>query len=168
MTSLATLVGLGLAFGAAVFVVLVLLRFLRGSRRREVLEPLSVVGAAASPSASWMEKRRHPRVAVSWEAEIEEAGARRPARLRDVSFGGAFVVGPSPSPAGREVRLRIFPPLGEPLELNALVAWSNSAVPDERVVHRGMGVRFLDNPPEKRQRLHEAILGLLAGREDAA
>lgn len=167
MHSLSTPVGIGVAFGAAAFTLIVLLRFLRGNRRRE--RPVHLAGADAGGSAPlrWEEKRRHPRVAVSWDAELEEAGTRRTARLRDISRGGAFVVVSAPPAAGHELRLKIFLPHAAPLVLNASVAWSNAAVPEERVVHRGMGVIFRANAAEDLRRLHEAILGLLSQQEEA-
>lgn len=160
MDSFSTLVGIGVAFGAAAFTLIVLLRFLRGSRRHE--RPVQPAGAGASPAfAGWEEKRRHPRVAVSWQAEIEDDAGRRPARLRDISLGGAFVVVSAPPAPGSTVRLKISLPHASPLSLNAAVAWSNAAVPEERVVFRGMGVRFQDNAAEDIRRLHEAISGMI-------
>jgi len=167
MSSFSTLVGIGVAFGAAAFTLIVLLRFLRGSRRRERPVHLAVAGAASPVPPSWEEKRRHPRVAVSWQTEIEEAGVSRAARLRDISLGGAFVVVSAPPAAGCELRLTIFPPHAAPLALTAAVAWSNAAVPEERVVHRGMGVTFRANSAEDLRRLHEVILGLLSRQEEA-
>ncbi len=162
MDSFSTLVGIGVAFGAAAFTLIVLFRFLRGSRRRERSVKPAGAGAGAGPAfAGWEEKRRHPRVAVSWEAEIEDDAGRRPARLRDISLGGAFVVVSAPPAPGSRVRLKISLPHAAPLSLNAAVAWSNAAVPEERVVFRGMGVRFQDNAAEDTRRLHEAISGMI-------
>ena len=43
------------------------------------------------------------------------------------------------------------------LLLNAQVMWSNSNVPQEEVINRGMGIQFVQNKETARQRLEQAI-----------
>ena len=45
----------------------------------------------------------------------------------------------------------------EPLQLNAEVVWSNVNMPRDKVVNRGMGIRFIKNEPKERQQLQDAI-----------
>jgi hypothetical protein len=37
------------------------------------------------------------------------------------------------------------------------VVWSNTNVPQDQVIHRGMGVKFAQNTNKTRQRLENAI-----------
>ena len=60
------------------------------------------------------------------------------------------------------MRIRIELPGGEPLALAAEVVWSNASVPPERVVHRGMGIRFIQLDPVGRTRLAKAVNALAA------
>jgi len=44
-----------------------------------------------------------------------------------------------------------------PLQLNAEVDWSNANIPEDTVVNRGMGIRFIKNEEKQRQQLQDAI-----------
>ena len=48
-------------------------------------------------------------------------------------------------------------PESQKLQLNAEVVWSNINMPDDRVVNRGMGIKFIGNKPDERQQLQDAI-----------
>jgi hypothetical protein len=37
------------------------------------------------------------------------------------------------------------------------VVWSNTNVPEDKVIYRGMGIKFVQNTDEDRQRLEYAI-----------
>ncbi|MEJ5358779.1 MAG: PilZ domain-containing protein [Desulfobacterales bacterium] len=167
MSNLPVLFGWGVVLGAALFTLILLLRFLRGTMAARRREPLLVIDPRHAAGPPGAEKRLYTRVAVSWAAELElrEGQTRRETRLQDIGMGGAFVLSPDPPEPGSELRLRLLIPGADPLELNAVVAWNNAGVPADRVLHRGMGVRFCGNPPETHERLHRAIRGLL-GREE--
>ncbi len=166
MANLPLLFGLGVVLGATIFTLILLFRFLHGTRgaqgRGELLEN-ELRKASLPPGA---EKRVYTRIAVSWAAEIElrEGEARRQTRLRDIGMGGAFLLFADPPEPGSELRLKLQIPGAEPLELKAAVAWNNAGVPPSQVLHRGMGVRFCGNSPETIERLHRVIRELL-GRE---
>ena len=113
--------------------------------------------AAEIQKTSWEEKRKHPRVAVSWPARMETPEGSLKAQLKDISLGGAFVVCPKPLPLSEKFRIFIEPPEQTPLELNAEVVWSNANVPEDKIVNRGMGIRFANNSDEIRSRLNDVI-----------
>jgi hypothetical protein len=48
-------------------------------------------------------------------------------------------------------------PNADALSLNAEVVWSNANMPLDKVVNRGMGIRFINNEPKERQQLQDAI-----------
>jgi hypothetical protein len=146
-----------IGIGAAIFAGLVLLWFLRIFFKRRVAKKQTRQMAASAQKTSWEEKRRHPRVSVSWPARLETPAGSLKAQLKDISLGGAFVVCPNPLPLSEKFRMFIDPPGNTPLELNAEVVWSNANVPEDRIINRGMGIRFINNPDENRSRLNDVI-----------
>jgi c-di-GMP-binding flagellar brake protein YcgR len=150
-----------LGIGGAIFAGLVLLWFLRKFiKRRTVANQANAISAPASQT-SWEEKRKHPRVAVSWPAQIETSNGQINAQLKDISLGGAFVVCQNPLPLNQQFSLIIKAPNQDSLALNAEVVWSNINVPEDKIINRGMGVRFIRNTDADRQRLNQVIMAYL-------
>lgn len=89
------------------------------------------------------EKRKHPRVNVNWRVSMETPDGMVEAEIRNISLGGAFICCKKPLPLGKVFPLTMIGPNDEPVIATAKVAWSNVNVPDEKVVNRGMGVRFI-------------------------
>jgi Tfp pilus assembly protein PilZ len=58
-------------------------------------------------------------------------------------MGGAFICCNDPLPVGTIFGLTLVIQDEEPLAATAKVVWSNVNVPIERVVNRGMGIRFI-------------------------
>lgn len=152
----ATLVN-SIGIGAAIFAGLVLLWFLRVFFKRRIARKQSHQMAASDQKASWEEKRQHPRVSVSWSARLETPQGSQKVQLKDISLGGAFVVCPDPLPLSEKFLISIEPPEHSPLELNAEVVWSNANVPEDKIINRGMGIRFINNSDEDRSRLNHMI-----------
>ncbi|MGD2185667.1 MAG: PilZ domain-containing protein [Desulfobacterales bacterium] len=146
-----------LAIGAAIFVGLVIFWFFNAYAKRKLGADQSVQLAATSQKSSWEEKRQHPRVAISWPAMLEPPYEHIQVQLKDISVGGAFVVCRKPLPLKEKLRFCIKVSEQEELLLNAEVIWSNTNVPQDRVIHRGMGVKFVQNTNKARQRLEKAI-----------
>ena len=88
-------------------------------------------------------------------------------QLKDISLGGAFVVCPEPLALNDKFKISIRIPDREPLALNAEVVWSNRNMPGDKVVNRGMGIRFIENTEKDRQRLNTALAASLADSQDA-
>ena len=146
-----------IGIGAAIFAGLVLLWFLRIVFKRRVAKKQSNQMAASAQRTSWEEKRQHPRISVSWPARCETPDGPLKGQLKDISLGGAFVVCPNPLALSEKFRISIDPPRQTPVELNAEVVWSNANVPEDKVINRGMGVRFINNSDEDRSRLNDVI-----------
>jgi c-di-GMP-binding flagellar brake protein YcgR len=66
------------------------------------------------------------------------------AELRNISLGGAFICCEKPFPTGQVFYLTMLGPDNTPLTATAVVVWSNANLPDEKVIYRGMGVRFIN------------------------
>jgi uncharacterized protein (TIGR02266 family) len=89
------------------------------------------------------EIRQHPRAEINWRVSIETPGGTITATVINISLGGAFICCEKPFAAGEVFDLTMTGPDNEPLIATAKVVWSNMNVPDEKVVNRGMGVRFM-------------------------
>ena len=146
-----------IGIGGALFVGLVLFWFVSMYLKKRLASDQAAQSYTPSTKTSWEEKRRNPRVAVSWQALIEMSGQTDNVQLKDISLGGAFVVCAEPLALNDKFKISIRIPNRELLLLNAEVVWSNSNVPADRVVNRGMGIRFIENTEEDRQRLNEAL-----------
>jgi hypothetical protein len=88
------------------------------------------------------EKRQHPRADIDWSAWMESADGIIELKVRNISLGGAFLCCKNPLPLGKFFNLTMMGPDNDPLKATAQVVWSNANVPDEKVINRGMGVRF--------------------------
>jgi hypothetical protein len=150
-----------LGIGAIIFAGLVLLWFLRMLFKRRVAKQQGNHAAAADQKISWEEKRKHPRVSISWPARINPADESMTVQLKDISLGGAFVVCQQPLPLSRKFRIAIEPPEQSHLELNAEVVWSNANVPEDKIINRGMGIRFINNSDDDRSRLNDLITSFI-------
>ena len=88
---------------------------------------------------------------------MEQPGRHEQVQLKDISLGGAFVVCADPIALKDRFKITITIPDQEPLPLNAEVVWSNANTPLDKVVYRGMGIRFIENEEKERRRLQTAI-----------
>ena len=89
------------------------------------------------------EKRKHPRVDINWPVSIETAHGTIAAEVKNISLGGAFICCKKPLQLREVFRMTMIGPENEPVIATAQVAWSNANVPEEKVINRGMGVRFI-------------------------
>ena len=89
------------------------------------------------------EKREHGRADINWAASMETSEGRIEAQVKNISLGGAFICCKKPLPIGEVFPLTMLCLDNEPLAATAKVVWSNVNVPEDKVINRGMGVRFL-------------------------
>jgi Tfp pilus assembly protein PilZ len=146
-----------MAIGAAIFAGLVIIWFFNAFIKRKLGTDQAAQLATLSQQSKWDEKRHHPRMTISWPIELEPPYENIKVQLKDISRGGAFIVCNKPLPLNEKLRLCIKMPEQEELLLNAEVVWSNRNVPQDKVIHRGMGVKFARNTNRTRQRLENAI-----------
>ena len=155
-----------LGIGAAIFAGFILLWFIRMFYKRRMANLQSNQMLAATSKTSWEEKRKHPRIAISWPGRMETSQDSMAIQLNDISEGGAFVVCAKPLPLTEKFRLTINAPDHDALTLNAEVVWSNANVPQDKVINRGMGVRFIENTDENRGNLNHVIVSYLKENEE--
>ena len=146
-----------MGIGAAIFAGLIIFWFFRSFIKRKLGAGDSIQLLNSAKRINGEEMRRHPRLKISWPAAIEIRHGSIKVRLKDISLGGAFVICRESLSLNEQFRLYVEVPDDETFALNAEVVWSNMNVPEEKVIHRGMGVRFVQNTDAARKRLEEAI-----------
>ena len=99
--------------------------------------------SAKAAQSAGNENREHPRVDIHWPVSMETPDGTIRAEVKNISVGGAFVCCEKPLPIGETFRLTMMGPDKEPVIATAKVAWSNVNVPEDKVINRGMGVRFI-------------------------
>ena len=152
-----SLIANSIGIGGAIFVGLILFWFVGIYLKKRLTSEQSNIGGSLSNKISWEEKRQHPRITISWQAVIEKSGRNDEVQLKAISLGGAFVVCQKPLALNDRCMISILIPNQRPLRLNAEVMWSNINMSEDRVVNRGMGIRFIENKEKDRRRLQEAI-----------
>ena len=150
-----------ISIGGAIFAGLILFWFVSRYLKKRWTSDQSTQGHTPSTKISWEEKRRHPRIATSWQASIEASDRTDIVQIKDISLGGAFVVCSEPLALNDKFKISISIPSQEPLRLNAEVVWSNRNMSADRVVNRGMGIRFIENTEKDRKRLNETLVAFL-------
>jgi Tfp pilus assembly protein PilZ len=150
-----------ISIGGGLFIGLIVCWFVAKHSKKRWASNQSTQAYTPPSKLSWEEKRRHPRITVSWHASIETSDRTEGVQLKDISLGGAFVVCPEPLALNDKFKISIRIPNREPLGLNAEVVWSNRNMSGDRVVNRGMGISFIENTEKDRQRLNTALAGSL-------
>ena len=80
---------------------------------------------------------------LRWQVSMETPDGTIAADAKNISLSGAFICCAKPLPLGEVFLLTVTGPDNEPFTATAKVVWSNVNVPEEKVVNRGMGVRFI-------------------------
>ena len=140
-----------------ILIGLFLVYFVFDHLKKRSISEQSSAGFISPANISWEEKREHPRVEISWTARLEKAEGPEEVALKNVSLGGAFVVCENPLALQDKFTISIDLPGEGPVQLNAVVVWSNGNMPRDKVVHRGMGIKFINNEEKNRQQLRKAI-----------
>ena len=151
-------VGLGgMLFGLLLASVWVIIRNLK----KQMLPGQGDQAASPLRESYWEEKRRHTRVGIIWPVSMETSQGVKGAKTKDISLGGAFIVCQNPLPLKEQFPMTIDVPDQGSLTLAAEVVWSNSNVPDDKIVTRGMGLRFIQNTDKDLESLKTAISNFL-------
>jgi uncharacterized protein (TIGR02266 family) len=156
MTVLDNILKVGMLSGAAIFALLVMwfgAVYIRGRRRSRGTSPEPI----KLKKTGGEERREYPRADLRWPVNVVTPEGALKAETRNISVGGAFICCEAPFSTGKVFPLSIEIPEGKPLEATAEVVWNNMSVPDDRVVNRGMGIRFVQISLEDRQLIHKAV-----------
>jgi Tfp pilus assembly protein PilZ len=146
-----------LGIGLAIIVSMVIFWSVSKYLKRQIGPDLSNHAITNGQESYWEEKREKSRLAVSWQASMETPEGPILVQLKNISHSGAFVVCAEPMALNERVRMIIDAPNLDPFPLQGEVVWSNIHVPEDKVVHRGMGIRFVENTAEERAHLRHAL-----------
>lgn len=100
------------------------------------------------------EKRQHPRIKTGQPLLIfcNDLTGTIPATSGDMSLSGAFIKCNALLGIGTVLKIEFLNESRLPV-MTAQVVWSNSGVSQERILNRGIGVRFSNVSPETRKAL---------------
>ena len=156
MNTSAIILKLGLS--GIILVLTLALIYTIGDYLRKRNHSKHTVGATANLFLKTMEeKRQYPRVDITYPVKMETSQGTIEAETKNLSLGGAFICCQKPLALGENFSLTIDTPYHQPLTVNAEVVWSNTNVPDDKVVNRGMGIRFLQITEKDREFLDQLI-----------
>jgi uncharacterized protein (TIGR02266 family) len=147
-------VGLGSVTG---IIMVVLIWWLNAYLKKRVLSDQGGHAPVKSHETVQEERRQQLRLDFTVPVRMETSGGTIEAETKNISLSGAFVCCQKILPVGETFLLTIEPPNHKPLSLNAGVVWSNINVPDEKIVNRGMGVRFIHITKDDREFLNELV-----------
>jgi Tfp pilus assembly protein PilZ len=129
-----------LVFAVAFFLVFFAVYFFR-PRKKDKIVPLSLEKELLDPEEISLPHRAIP----NWPATLETAaGKTAEVLITSISHGSSFLKSDSRLEIGEKFQLTIHLPDQAPMQLRAEVTWSNMHLPAEKVVNRGMGIRFIE------------------------
>jgi type IV pilus assembly protein PilZ len=97
------------------------------------------------------ERREHRRYPASIAVDYADGDTFLFAYLQNISEMGIFIRTEEPLPLGTKLRMRFQRDNGESLVLRGEVAWINPYRAGGENLNPGMGVRFVDLTPERRE-----------------
>ena len=77
--------------------------------------------------------------------------------LKELTPNGAFLTCPNPPPIGEVFPVKIIMENQAALKFDAEVLWNNNNVSADKIIHRGMKVRFLQLSNDDRKTLSEIV-----------
>lgn len=109
------------------------------------------------PESSPEDRRVHERFETSIAVDYASGETFLFAYLQNISEMGIFIRTDHPASVGTRLRLRFQVEHGEPLTLDGEVTWINPLRASGDNLNPGMGVRFIELSPDKR----EEVVGLV-------
>ncbi len=103
-----------------------------------------------------------PRVKTDWVVIIETSEGTVEAIAGNMSIGSIFIACENPLEIKDRLKMSIHVPDRGPIDVTAEVTWNNKNHPADRVVCRGMGVRFVEISAEDRRFLNDFCMAPLA------
>ncbi len=99
------------------------------------------------------ERREHERFDTSISVDYGSGETFLFAYLQNISAMGIFIRTDHPAEIGTRLTLRFQVDEGDPLELDGEVTWVNPLKPKGENLNPGMGVRFVELTPERREQV---------------
>ena len=127
-------------FAVAFFLVFFAVYFFRPKKKDKII-PLTLEKELLDPEEISLPHRAEP----DWPATLHTSdGNTSEVRIASISHGSGFLTSDTRLAIGEKFQLTIHLPDRDPLQLRAEVIWSNMQLPAEKVINRGMGIRFIE------------------------
>jgi len=127
-------------FTIAFFLIFFAVYFFKPKKDDKII-PTSLERELVDPEEISLPHRAEP----NWPAIIEtSSGKTAEASVASITHGSGFIASTIRLAIGEKFQLTIHLPDRDPLQLRAEVTWSNMHLPDEKVMKRGMGIRFIE------------------------
>ena len=128
-----------MVFSIAFFLIFFAVYFFR-PKKDDKLIPANLERDFSDPEGISLPHRVEP----NWPATIEtSSGITAEASIASITHGSSFITSTMKLAIGEKFGLTIHVPDRPPLQLRAEVTWSNLHLPVDKVVNRGMGIRFI-------------------------
>jgi hypothetical protein len=103
------------------------------------------------------ETRNRERLKLICPVLIEKSQGVMKTSLKELTLNGAFLTCPTPLPVAETFPVKIILEDREPLIFDAEVLWNNNNVSADKIIHRGMKVRFLQLSNDDQKLLNEIV-----------
>ena len=116
--------------------------------------------------SSGSERRNSQRFETSIAVDYASGDTFLFAYLKDISEMGIFIRANDPLAVGTKLRLRFHVDDGDPLVLDGEVTWINPFKKNGQNINPGMGVRFTQLTPERREQVVALVRTVAYLRDD--
>jgi len=108
-----------------------------------------------------MDRRKGPRVEVSWLAEIFFGDRPVEAEVQNITPDGLYLCCEEPLPYKESLRLAIYPEGEESIQVIGKIVWSDFYGVDEKQTAVCLGISFVEISDEDRKRLTGTLAALM-------
>ena len=122
--------------------------------------------ASSSGSDDDDERREHRRYDTSIAVDYASGETFLFAYLKNISTMGIFIRTNDPMPIGTRLKLRFHVDEDDPLVLDGEVTWVNKYRPNGENINPGMGVRFIELTPDRREQVVALVRTVAYLRDD--
>jgi type IV pilus assembly protein PilZ len=112
------------------------------------------------------ERREHRRYDTSIAVDYASGETFLFAYLRNISTMGIFIRTNDPMPVGTRLKLRFHVDEDDPLVLDGEITWVNPYRPNGENLNPGMGVRFIELTPDRREQVVALVRTVAYLRDD--
>jgi hypothetical protein len=148
-----------LLMGIVLFLIISLACFFIIVIRRRIAVYSGTTEPSTGNMAVWAQKtqKKNPKHKLNFPTTVVTQDGKMDGEAQNISLLGAFVSCQEPLSPGEVFEIIIKLPDSTQLTLPAETVWDNTNVAEERIITRGMSVRFREMSDMDRQTLEKAI-----------
>ena len=103
------------------------------------------------------ERRRFPRVQVTWPVVMKTRRGSIAAKTRDIGAGGAFIETSERPDLDENFQVILKPSDGKAISVTAEKAWCGNISFNAKETYSGMGIKFIQLSPRDKQLISELV-----------